>query len=378
MANVKVNKKQLEWARNLRRYTLAQAAGQIRISKSDLQLYEAGLKQPTTTIFKKMASVYGLPEATLLLDSPPTTAPDELKDFRTRTIAGLVPEIGPETNIIISRIRAYQRKLSDMRQNGFEYMGASLPHIDPSSDPFIEGEKERARLNIPLSDQLRWYGPDEAFRNWRKIIEAQSVCIYFDRFSIDECRGVSILDDLHFPAILLNKSEPARHVAWIFSLMHEYAHILIGLPGISDQNYDNKTETFCNRFASAFLMPTCFLQEIIKPWPSAPIDWDGRRIIEFAAQFKVSQQAMALRLEAIGIAPDGFFNSFKEKQPKIKRRSKGGMVTPAKMRLYTLGRLFPTTIIHALDNGAIGQVEATQILNANTIVIEKIRGNLGI
>ena len=155
-----------------------------------------------------MAKVYGIPEVTLLLKSPPTTEQDQLKDFRTRTVAGLIPEIGPETNIIISRIRAYQRKLGDIADTGFDNSAAPLPSINTKDDAYRAGEHERTRFGFTLADQLNWSGADEAFRNWRKLIEAQGVCVYVDKFPLNDCRGVSVLDDPRFPAILLNKSEP--------------------------------------------------------------------------------------------------------------------------------------------------------------------------
>jgi Zn-dependent peptidase ImmA (M78 family)/DNA-binding XRE family transcriptional regulator len=378
MADVKVNKKQLKWIREVRKYTIVQAAGQLGISRKELQTYEAGLKRPIATLFKKMAKLYGVPEAMLLLSKPPRTAQNQLKDFRTRTVAGVVTEIGPETSLAISRVRAYQTKLSDIRNDGFDYMASRLPQVDSQEDACTAGEKERKRLRVPLSEQLSWTGPKEAFRNWRKIIEAQGVCVYMDKFPIDDCRGVSILDDVSFPAILLNKAERAEDVAWIFSLIHEYAHILIGMPGISDRNFEDTTEAYCNQFAAALLMPLENLKKVIKPWPSGETDWSKDQIIELARRFKVSQQAMALRLETIKVAPAGFFNAFRETQYRGKNKTDHGHPPPVRKWLYKLGRRFPTTIISALDAGVISDVEATQTLNANTTLLEKIRVELGV
>lgn len=376
MAEVKVQGKQLEWARKFRKFTLVQAAGQMGVPMRDLQAFERGLKYPTTTIFKRMGKIYGMPQATLLLSHPPRTESKQLKDFRT--VAGDAPDIGPETSLVISRIRSYQQQLTDFRTRGFD-RSTTIPRISANRDPHRAGEGERSRLGVTLEDQLGWSGSAVAFRTWRRIIEEQGICVYLEKFPLGDCRGVSILDDTGFPAILINKSEPAKEVAWIFSLMHEYAHILIGKPGISDRNFDNRIESFCNKFAAGLLMPLANLKRVVSPWPNEAMDWEAEEIRLFSRKLKVSQQALALRFESIGIANSGFYHKFKEAQPKLgmKNDTKGGPVPLATRRLHALGRRFPSVVLAAMDSGATTALKAAQILNANVSVLDKIRERLG-
>jgi Zn-dependent peptidase ImmA (M78 family) len=74
--------------------------------------------------------------------------------------------------------------------------------------------------------------------------------------------------------------------AWVYTLIREYAHLLIRRPGISDQNPRNPVEAFCNRFEAAFLMPIEALRRLLPVWPEHPSDWDDATIRGVARQLK--------------------------------------------------------------------------------------------
>ncbi len=110
-----------------------------------------------------------------------------------------------------------------------------------------------------------------------------------------------------------------------FTLIHEYCHLLLREPGISDQNRENPVEEYCNRFAGAFLIPRSALRAVLPRWPNEPVEWERNDIREWAGQLKVSQQALALRLEDLGAAPAGFYGRLVAGQTKTARtKSEGG------------------------------------------------------
>ncbi|MCV5934791.1 ImmA/IrrE family metallo-endopeptidase, partial [Escherichia coli] len=43
--------------------------------------------------------------------------------------------------------------------------------------------------------------------------------------------------------------------AQVFTLFHEVAHIWVGKAGVSNWQFDNKIESFCNKVAAEVLMP---------------------------------------------------------------------------------------------------------------------------
>ena len=94
-------------------------------------------------------------------------------------------------------------------------------------------------------NQLAWKAA-ETFNVWRAIIEATGCYVIFQKFDLEESKGFALYDDANTPMIVISKVEdydPAR----TFTLIHEYCHLLLREPGVSDQNNDNPVEAYCNR-----------------------------------------------------------------------------------------------------------------------------------
>ena len=76
---------------------------------------------------------------------------------------------------------------------------------------------------------------------------------------IEEARGFSLTDN-KIPTVVLNLRDSIN--GRMFSLFHEYAHLLLDKSGICDmeeqdylQQEDKTIERFCNHFAGAILVP---------------------------------------------------------------------------------------------------------------------------
>lgn len=376
MTDVHVNGKTLKWAREYRRLTVKQAARALEIRSADLLEYEEGGKLPTMGVFEKMSKAYMLPTATLVLPSPPTNIPKHPKDFRT--VEGRPADLSYETLGIISRVRLYQNRLADLAEIDPEFTPLPVRRYSMRGDPGKLGEHERNLIAVSIGDQLGWYNEDDAFRKWRRIIEDQGIYVYMEKFPIDDCKGISLLDHDNLPALIINKNEDSA-VAKTFSLIHEYAHILFRRPGISNRNFENVTEAFCNKFAAAFLLPEAALKRVLAQWPTSPIEWDRDEIVEAARALKVSQLAMTLRLEGLQLAPEGFYVRFKEKQFKPKKHPKktdSGGPGYTILRIYDLGRRFPRAILSASARGTISKVDAAAILNTPEHLFNTMKARL--
>jgi Zn-dependent peptidase ImmA (M78 family) len=376
MVQVYANPEMLKWARELRRFTLKHAARKLKLRRAALlQEYEDGSRQLNMGLLEDIAKTYSVPTATLMLESPPAM-PKIPKDFRT--VLGRPAELLPETLIMISRIRAYQQKLAELREIDPEFAVVIPPTYKMQGDVGKLGERERHRIGISVDEQLSWRGADVAFRKWRRAIEEQGVYVYMEKFDYDDCKGISLIDHNDLPCLIVNKNEPTK-VGQIFSLIHEYAHILFRRPGMSDRDFANSTEASCNRFAASFLIPREALAETLPYWPSGPVDWKQSDVVNAAGQLKVSQQATALRLEEIGLAPRGFFSRFKDTQGVASRRKKAGRIPPYTIqRAYDLGRRFPSAILSAAGRGVISKVDAATILNTPEHLLHKLHSDVSI
>ena len=353
MAEIPVSGAVLAWARKFRGLSPDEAADAIGISRAELDELEGGVRRPSLTKFEKIATVYKLPLATLFRRTPPPEPPD-LADFRTFESAP--PRTSFDFRVALSNVRSLQATLRVLRYDDENFYRAALRQYDLGRDPFEQAEAERQAIRVTIQRQLDWNTGD-GFRRWRAIIERLGISVYLQKFDLTDCRGCALLEDGLTPAILINKAEESEN-ARAFTLIHEYAHLLVRRPGISDLNRRNPIEAWCNRFAAGFLMPVAALRRVLPTWPKKLQNWDDEVIRQAARKLKVSAQALAIRLEELGIAPAGMSRRF----VVIVKPTKPGKVSYVTKHLSEIGGRYTASVISALDREIIDAVHASEAL----------------
>ncbi|HUY25891.1 MAG TPA: XRE family transcriptional regulator [Candidatus Binataceae bacterium] len=357
MAKVPVQGAVLKWAREFRGLSLDEAAPQLGLTAHELEEIEAGTKQPSLTQFEKFGTAYRLPRCTLFRKTPPQEPPKPT-DFRT--IGGVGHRDSFDFSVAESRIRSFQSVLRLLRSEDEDLPPAELRHYDSNASAFTQGDTERNAIGVSVGAQLGWKS-DEGFRRWRAIIEHIGVAVYLQKFSLHAGRAFSLWEKEEPPAIIINKTDPSAN-AWTHSLIHEYAHLLIRKPGLSDLNPQNPIEAFCNRFAAAFLMPIAALKQVLPSWPNQPINWDVGTVRNAAGRLKVSARALAIRLEELNKASSGFNKLFDPKGNLRSKPSPGQKTDFVRTRLSELGGYYTESVIGALDREVIDIVNASQAL----------------
>jgi Zn-dependent peptidase ImmA (M78 family) len=281
-----------------------------------------------------------------------------------------------EYQLVLSDIRGLLCELKHIAADDEEFVRPDLPHYSERDDPAVLGMKERTRLGVGINEQIKKFKANDAFKRWRAIIEKQGVSVFLKKYPWTDSRGFSLHDDLSTPAIVINKAEETE-VAKTFSLIHEYAHLLIRRPGLSDHNPKNPVEAFCNRFAAAFLMPDAALKKLLPRWPNEPVDWTFGEVAAWARQLKVSQAALALRLEQAKLAPEGFYSRFNRPNLPVPAAPRlPPKVNPSIVRIFEIGGNLPGAVMGALDRGTISEVTAVQALGLNPEYFDKVRANV--
>lgn len=109
------------------------------------------------------------------------------------------------------------------------------------------------------------------------------------KLNVEEFRGIAVSDEFA-PVIFINENDSLG--AKIFTLLHEFAHILLGESGISDIEKDNhrKSEKFCNAVAAEFLCPEISFKQL----------WNEKESLEqnltlLAKNYRVSKWVIARR-----------------------------------------------------------------------------------
>ncbi|HEX5234304.1 MAG TPA: XRE family transcriptional regulator [Silvibacterium sp.] len=376
MAEVPINGAVLEWARNLRGFSIESAAQKLGVSVDELRAYETGRRKPLIGFLRKVAAKYRVSFASLLMPEP-LPAVERPTDHRTR------PQANPLSVDTLVAIEEVGDALETFKDIADEY-----PHLVPRlrigtatlhENPEAVAIRERRRFGISVEDQRQWRNLRAARVQWRKLIEAHGVFTYMMPMPSNELSGFSLLRE-EVAAICVNDNEISEG-AKIFTLFHEYCHLLLRQSGISDENDNNRVEKFCNEFAASFLIPKTALAESVAGF-EVPYEFSDSDIRRLATRFRVSNRAIALRLEKTGFAPHGFYRRrtapwdapSDRKEPDAKPNTK---ISQIRIRLKKIGRLHARTVLGAVDRRAINSFDASQLIGLKSSSFGKLRASLG-
>lgn len=351
----------LVWARKQRGISLDVASTRLNMPVSDLLEIEDGKRPVSLGMLERIATHYKIPLVALLMPDAPPDIGRPLRDFRVfdgRPAASL----SAETLIAIEDACAFLEALADLKEADGERFGRCLvPPCQLSDDPIAIAGRERERLKIGPSEQIVWGGDREAFLRWREIVESQGVFTYQMKFGDDDTRGLAVWDDNEIPIVVIDSSE-GGYQARIFTLWHEYAHIILRQGGISNQNRKNEVERFCNVFAANFLMPMpVFIREARAIGPKVG-EWTDWHVARLSNRFKVSKSAVALHLESANLVPSGFYAQMKALWATRTPPSPGGRADYEEKIANRLGGRHILTVLSAYKNGVLNRLDAREYL----------------
>lgn len=283
--------------------------------------------KPTLNQLSDFAKKVHIPFAYLLL--PPK--PNEALPFPFfRTLKNAASSNIPLVLVdIISSIQRRQDWVKDyLVDNGFDkldYVGNFS--IQTPIDVIVNDM--RRTLNLPVNWGSKCATMENALNYLTKSIEDIGVFITFNSvfnnnnhrpIDIDLCRGFVLVDD-YAPFMFINAAD--TKAAQIFTLIHELAHVWIGVSAGFDLNgmtpANNDIELLCDKVAAELLVPTNKFNEV----------WKQQRDFKLLAkQFKVSPIVIARKaLELQKITSDDFrtfYDGYVMEIQAILKKTEGG------------------------------------------------------
>ncbi len=263
---IPVNGEVLRWARESAGLTIdevVQKMNRKRITFEMIESWEQSFEAPTYSQLERLAyEVYKRPLAIFFFPEPPQEITAK-QSFRT------LPEY--EIQRMPVKMRFLLRKAQSFQLNLYDlYDGVNPSEKKITTDLEFSthisakemGETVRQYINIDIETQNSFGNPENALKEWRKILEGFGLFIFKDAFQSDEFSGFCLYDD-KFPVIYVNNSKPFTRQ--IFTLFHELAHLLFKTGGIDTKIEDyldyldgdeERIEIICNSFAGEFLVPS--------------------------------------------------------------------------------------------------------------------------
>ncbi len=386
-----VNPELLKWARETMRMSVEDAEKKIGLSEGRIAEWEDASSEiePTVIQLRKACSVYKRPMAAFYLPKPPSTfrVPHDYRRLPGENEPTLSPEFLAEF-----RAARYRRSIAlEVAEKGeipvtIERLVAT---VRTSHDVTKLAPKVRKNLREAMPHR-NWKDSYDAFNSWREAIENLGVLVsHFSRVAVEEVRGFAITET-PLPLIGLNGADSPN--ARIFTLLHEFAHILLGKPGVSNlKEYpkvvsaDQKVERWCNALSAEVLVPRkAFLKQIVDL--NASSEWNDEDISELANEFFVSREVILGRLLTLGhMTQENYWDKMQAYRraaiaavaEKKKEKSSGG--PPVHRRIVrSVGKPFARIVVGAYDRRAITPSDLAEYLGMRLKHLGNVRAALSL
>jgi len=350
---VRVESAVLVWARESAGWSVEDIAHKLKVTSDIIREWETGKLSLTLTMIERLANYYKRPLSAFLLSEPPPQPPPP-KDYRT--VIDRQNQFSKDTRLAIRRAQRLQNVVAELAEELGLDSRARIGAARLDEVPEQVAQRERERLGIDSAQQRKWKNYSGAFQAWRNTIENANILVFRFAMPTEDARGFSLGEKEPF-VIVVSASDAI--VGTIFTLFHEYAHLLLHQPGIcipeelrsNDANGRN-VEYWCNRFAGEMLVP----EQVIHTDGDFQIfigsqDLETELLDKLSRRLKVSAEVILLRMLTAHLITrqryedtKGYLETQRQKKPK-KEKAKPIRVSQAQICLQQKGRLFTSVVL---------------------------------
>ncbi len=342
-----------------------------KIKSNQKELWLSKKTLPTYKQLVEISKIFNIPFGYLFLEELPEKRLP-IPYFRTE---GNFQEYSDElydTVMLVSKLQIWAKEiLEEWGHSTLHFAGKYNKKYNKKE--IINEMKLLLNLKEGWASQFKtWY---EAFKYLTEKLEELGIFVVINgvvgnnthrSLDVNEFRGFVLYDHLA-PFIFVNNNDFIS--AKIFTLIHEFVHILIGESASFDLKNlipaNNHIEKFCNECTAEFLVPENELKNIKI---QDPIDFEV-----IAKQFKVSQIVIARRLLDIGyINQERFIEFYNDYKNKIYKRKESKGDNFYKIAEYRYSKRFLNILKYALESETIFLRDLYQLLDLNQKTIEKL------
>ena len=371
---VSVNPEVLKWAREIGGWSIEEITKKIKTTKENYEKVEAGSKSPTFKQLELLANYFKRPVAVFFLQEPPEE-PSIASSFRI--LPKSEQEFSKELKLAIRKTRYYQSIANTLLKDLGMATNSLILKRSINDNPIEIAKEERKKIGISVEGQYKWQNSYVAFNFWRGSIESENILIFQFKFPIKDARGYSLMDK-EPPVITINSSD--NILARIFTLFHEYAHILLGITeiysGEEEINLDKEVENWCDRFASEFLLPEKNLKRDNDFQTYSRTRRLSSEILDnLSKKFRVSKKAVLTRLRTLNLIEYDVYKKELETLQKqyIEISPKGGFISSSQKCLQEKGKQFISSVLQAKERGVITTADTIEYLSIKLKHLDKIQ-----
>ena len=374
---IQVSPAVLKWAREAAGWTVKETAKKVGVGVEIVQRWESGEAAISLPVLEKLAGYFKRPLAAFFLPEPPPE-PRLPSDFRV--FPGESRSFSKTTRLAIRRARRLQAIAAElMEELGIEAK-AKIGKASLTDSPEEVAREERRRLRVGIQEQHDWANSYRALEGWRNQIESLNVLVFQIPMPVQDVRGFSLADKK--PSAIVVSSSDAVH-ARIFTIFHEFAHLLLRRPGICSpedawihSGNGGGVERWCNHFAGTLLVPEEVLQsdKDIKSI-ARPGEVSSELLSKVSQRLKVSRQAILIRMLGSQLISKKRYQDEIANLQLTRRESKqaGFALPPPRRCLQEKGRRFVSLVVESNQRELITYSEVADYLSIRLKHLEKVQ-----
>ena len=368
----------IRWVRRNAGLSVSDAAKKAGTSVAIVRRWEDGTVQPTVRQLRLLANATKRPLAIFYLAEPPRgfTA---LRDFRR--LPGI--SVGTQTPALrlAVRLACERRQLALDLATDMNELPPALP-IQASVEERVGDVARRIRglLGISIQEQKSWKDSYAALNGWRHAAQQRGVLVFQARgVNVSEMRGFSVTEE-PMPLIVLNSKDAPN--GRVFTLLHEFCHLLLQKGGICDlkdrgqKPEKNPIEVFCNRVAAETLVPRrAFAQSpVVRDHPPGT-EWQIAEVAALAKDFSVSREVVLRRLLTMGRLARSAYRSWRQtltEEYEAAQTSQTGFASPVTSAVSGLGQSFVKLVLLSYHQDRITSRDVSEYLGVRLKHMAKI------
>ena len=364
----------LKWLIESSGWTKEEIAKRLKTSTQTIEKFLNKKKNPTYRQLEELSKIFKRPVASFLLSKP---IPEKPKPKDYRMLPDKTDVFDKKTILVMRKARKLQELSRELSKNIAYETGLKIKRTKITENPEAVAGHFREIFSLTEEKQKKFKTPYELFNYLRDILEEHNIFLFQFSMPVDDARGFVFVDEKP-NVIVVNTKDTIE--ARIFSMMHEFGHILLGesvidLPDASSLYKDN-VERWCNEFASAFLLPK---QTAKEEFNQNRMKLTQRRTLKtLSNRYKVSKAMLLLNMLKLRYITktdyDRKMNQYEEatdQKKEDKKKSSGGPASEIQC-LSKVGNKFVSLVANNYDKNYITYTDALSYLSIKSKSFDKV------
>jgi Zn-dependent peptidase ImmA (M78 family)/transcriptional regulator with XRE-family HTH domain len=361
-ASPRIVGQRLAEARKARGITQEVAAEHLGMSRPTFIAIEKGERAAKPAEIVKLAALYGQPVHQFVRTAEPVT--DFQPHFRA-AMDKVKPADADRLRLAIGEFKEFVENYLDLERR----MKAPMPmNYPPPLDLNPRVNVAELAEDVATRERQRLGLGDQPIPNIRTLLESDvGVRIFFGRLP-RMFAGMYIFVDGLGGCMLINSVHPPEKQR--ASIAHEYAHLIVdrstaGIDYLTIPGRKPANERFAESFAMSFMMPASSVRFRFNERVNNTGNFQVADLVKLKHFYSVSMEAMALRLEGLGLLRSGTWELLKERGLPVRQAEKRLGLTTELSPEPAYPERYKFLAVHAYERGELSEKELANYLRCD-------------